>query len=265
MTRLISPTGKRKVLAAVRPNAGIEAAYRKRLDAEIAAMNRSVIYWVQAQYRSNPPVPLAQDNDSPTMGLRGTFDDLATQWTRRFNRMAEELGRHFAKSATERADGAFQSILKRAGWSVKFRMTPAANQALQGVVGENIALIKSIPSRYLTDVQGAVMRGVQVGGDLGSIVKHIESTYGLTRRRAATIARDQTNKAFAVITRVRQVELGVTHCVWMHSSGGREPRPSHRANDGKTYLVAEGWYDPDVKRNIWPGELINCRCSSGSR
>jgi SPP1 gp7 family putative phage head morphogenesis protein len=262
--RLVPPNGKRKILAPVRPNIGVEIAYRKRLDTEIAAMNRSVIYWVRAQYRSNPPIELAQDGDnpdvSPAMGLRGTFDDLGAQWRKRFDTMAEELGRHFAKSATQRADGAFQSILKKAGWSVKFRMTPAANQALQAGIGENIALIKSIPQQYLTQVQGIAMRSIQRGGDLGGMVKEIETQFGVTRKRAAFIAMDQNNKATAIITRVRQQELGIDTALWLHSAGGREPRVSHVKNDGKPYKIAEGWYDPDVKKRIWPGELPRCRC-----
>ena len=259
--RLVTPNGKRKVLAAVHPNAGVEAAYRKKLDTAIAEMNRSVIYWLRAQWRSNMPV-LAQDGDSPAMGLRGTFDDLAAQWTRRFDEMAEELGRHFAKAATERADGAFQSILKRGGWTVKFKMTKAANDVLQASIGENIALIKSIPAQYLTQVQGIAMRSIQTGRDLGAMTKEIEEQFGVTRRRAAIIARDQNNKASAAITRVRQVELGVTQAVWLHSSAGKEPRRSHVAMDGKTYDVAQGMWDPDEKEWIWPGTLINCRCQS---
>jgi len=48
----------------------------------------------------------------------------------------------------------------------------------------------------------------------------------------------------------------------MHSHAGKEPRPSHLANDGKPYKIAEGWYDPDEKKYVWPGTLINCRCFS---
>ncbi len=62
--------------------------------------------------------------------------------------------------------------------------------------------------------------------------------------------------------RVRQVELGITQAKWRHSMGGKKPRPTHLANNGKLYDVARGWYDPAVKKHIFPGELINCRCVS---
>jgi hypothetical protein len=49
-----------KVLRGVRPNAGIEAAYRKKLVALITEMDNSVQYWLRAAYRANEPV-MAQD------------------------------------------------------------------------------------------------------------------------------------------------------------------------------------------------------------
>ena len=104
------------------------------------------------------------------------------------------------------------------------------------------------------------MRSIQRGGDLGAMVKEIETQFGVTRKRAAFIAMDQNNKATAIITRVRQQELGIDTALWLHSAGGREPRVSHVKNDGKPYKIAEGWYDPDVKKRIWPGELPRCRC-----
>jgi uncharacterized protein with gpF-like domain len=68
------------------------------------------------------------------------------------------------------------------------------------------------------------------------------------------------------MNRARQEELGITEAVWLHSHAGKKPRPTHLANHGKRYNVAEGWFDPDpkVRKHIWPGELINCRCVSKS-
>jgi len=56
--------------------------------------------------------------------------------------------------------------------------------------------------------------------------------------------------------------LGIEQAVWLHSGGGKRKRPTHVANSGKRFNVAEGWFDPDpkVRRHIHPGELINCRC-----
>lgn len=249
-----------KTITAVRPNVGIEAAYRRRLDAVIEDMAASYLYWVKAAYRANAP-EMATDA-SPAVELRLAMRRLARRWQRNFDRLAPELAAHFATAATDRSDKALAAKLRAAGFTVKFKMTAAQNDAYQAIIGENIALIKSIPQQYLVNVEGDVMRSVQAGGDLGTLVKRMESYAPVTRRRAAFIARDQNNKATAVMQRVRQRELGITKAKWLHSGGGKEPRPEHVAFSGKTYDVEKGAFLEG--KWTWPGVEINCRCVSVS-
>jgi hypothetical protein len=46
--QLAAPTKRPVKLAPVRPNIGLEIAYRGRLDREIEAMQRSILYHVKA-------------------------------------------------------------------------------------------------------------------------------------------------------------------------------------------------------------------------
>jgi SPP1 gp7 family putative phage head morphogenesis protein len=126
-----------------------------------------------------------------------------------------------------------------------------------------VGLIKSVAQQYLADVQGDVMRSVSEGRKLDDLAAALEHRHGVTKRRAALIARDQNNKATAVFERVRQQELGITKARWQHSAGGKEPRPEHVAwgREGKIYDVKEGMLQEDGKR-VWPGTEINCRCFS---
>lgn len=260
--RLAAPTKKPIRLAPVRPSVPVRDAYQAKFDALIGRMARAVQRAVLATYRRKPPEMAA--DESPAAALRDTIEALSSEWERRFDEFARSAGRQFAERSAAHADRSFSAGLRKAGFTVKFRMTKAANDVMQATIAEQVGLIKSIPQEYLTDVQGAVMRSVQQGRDLASLAQELEHTYGVTKRRAATIARDQNNKATASMTRVRQQELGITQAVWLHSLGGRRPRPTHLANNGKTYDVAEGWLDPAVNKRIWPGELINCRCVSRS-
>jgi SPP1 gp7 family putative phage head morphogenesis protein len=200
---------------------------------------------------------MAQDK-TPAEELNRRMKRLARRWQKRFDQLAPDLAKHFAQAATERSDASLRAALKRGGMTVKFTLTPAANDALQAVVAENVGLIRSIASEHLTDVQGILMRSVARGRDLGGMTKELEARYGVTRRRAATIARDQNNKASAIIQRVRQRELGIKEAIWMHSSAGREPRKSHQDFNGKRYNVETGAYIDGEW--IFPGEKINCRC-----
>ena len=80
------------------------------------------------------------------------------------------------------------------------------------------------------------------------------------QRRAELIARDQSNKANAVVNRARQMELGITEAIWMHSHAGKTPRPDHFKANGTVYKIAEGCKISG--EYIQPGEEINCRCTS---
>ena len=266
MKRLVSPTGKPVRLAAVRPNQGLEAAYRKKLDRLIDRMQRSLVFWLKAAYREKPP-EMAQDasdggvgGKSPAMNLRDEMTSLGARWQAQFDEAAPALAEWFSKSAFSRSDAALKEILKRGGFSVEFKMTRPVNDVFQATVGEQIGLIKSIASEHLSDVQGMLMRSVQTGRDLGQMTEDLQKRYGITKRRAALIARTQNNMATATITRARQQELGITEAEWMHSAGGKHPRPSHVAANGKRFDVSKGMLIDGEW--IWPGQLINCRCVS---
>src|ERR1700677_4348585 len=152
-----------KVLPPVRPNAGLTALYRKRLDKLIEEMHRSVAYFIAAQYRENPP-EMAQDA-SPASDLQDEIKKLSARWQSRFDEAAEALASYFAKAAANRSDVQLRAILRKGGFAIKFKMTRSMNDVLRATIAEQVGLIRSIPQRYLLDVQGSVMRSVQAGHD----------------------------------------------------------------------------------------------------
>jgi uncharacterized protein with gpF-like domain len=236
-----------RVLRPVHPNSGIQALYRQRISRLVDEMSRSYEHWLRAQYRSRPPV-MAQDA-SPAVELQREIAKLGIQWKKRFEYAAPRLARWFATAVERRSMRSLKAILKEGGLSVDFVMTKGMRDVFAATVSENVSLIKSIGSQYHTEVEGLVMRSASVGGDLSFLTKELKHRYGITERRAKLIARDQNSKATAVFTRVRQQEVGITQAVWLHSGGGNHPRPTHVANSGKRYNIAEGWHDPDPKVN----------------
>lgn len=236
--------------------------YKRLLKKLIKEMHDSVIYWLSASYKANEP-EIAMDA-TPAIQLQQAIKKLSRRWQRRFNKAAPILADYFSLDVSKRSDAQLKKILKDAGFTVKFTMTKAQKDVLQATVNQNVSLIKSIPQKYFTDVEGLVMRSVTAGRDLSIVAKGLEKTYGVTKRRAAHIALDQNNKATASLTRARQIEVGITEAVWMHSGGGKHPRPTHMAAGKRKqkYDVAKGWYDPHESKYIFPGELVNCRCVS---
>jgi SPP1 gp7 family putative phage head morphogenesis protein len=228
-------------------------------------MHRSLLYWVLAAYRKTPPI-LAADDDLGTFGparsLTDEMAELGDRWTSRFDEAAPELARWFATAAKDRADGALAATLRKAGMTVRFQMTPEVRDVYQATLAEQVNLIRSIPAQHLARVEGMVNRSVQTGRDIGGLAKELEEAFGVTKRRAAFLARSQNNIATATITRARQTELGIVTSVWLHSGGGRHPRPTHVAMSGKPYEVAKGAFLEGVW--TWPGVQPNCRCVAKS-
>lgn len=261
------------VLKPVRPNLGLEAEYKRRLEALIAEMQASTVYFIKAAYRANTPriALAAQDgvafDESPANLLQRTIKALAKRWLKKFDEASVKLGEWFAGAVNQRSQAQLKKILQEGGIALTdWKVTKAQQDVLDATVHTNVALIKSIPAQYFEQINGLVMRSVQTGRDLGTLTDELQQRYGVTRRRAALIAKTQNNMATASLNKVKQIDLGITEAIWMHSGGGHEPRPTHwkAGKERQRYNVAKGWYDPNpgIARFIQPGELINCRCVS---
>ena len=255
---------KRTRLNPVRANIGVETAYYDAMARKLDKMHASVLYWVSAQYKKNPPLALrvlAQDG-SPASDMRKTMSKLGTRWQRSFAAGADDMAAHFANESMTTGDKTFQAILKKAGFSVAFKNTRAQNDAYRAVVGENVGLIKSLAKDFMHQVEQEVLRSVQRGRDLATLRDKILERAAVSKNRANFIARDQNNKATSLIVAVRQRGLGIKKAEWMHSGGGIHPRESHEEADGTEYEVDQGCLiDGEY---IFPGEEPNCRCVAGS-
>jgi SPP1 gp7 family putative phage head morphogenesis protein len=245
-------------IAAVRPSAALAAKYDAKLQRAVDDMHKSLMYWLRAAYRTTG-ADMALDA-SPARLLRSAMRKLARRWQSNFDDLAPKLAEYFATAANERVAGDMKRILREHGFTVRFTMTRKQNEILQAVIGQQVALIKSIASQHLAAVEGIVMRSVQKGRAMGQLARELEEQVGVTKRRAAVIAKTQTNMSTAVLERTNQLELGLTHAKWGHSAGGRVPRPEHVAFSGKAYEIAKGAFLEGVW--TWPGMEINCRCVS---
>lgn len=89
-------------------------------------------------------------------------------------------------------------------------------------------------------------------------VREIQRQYGMSKRHAKLIARDQTAKLNADITESQQRDAGVSKYEWSGVMDRRE-RKSHRELEGKII----SWDNPpDVGngRKCHPGQDYQCRC-----
>lgn len=272
--------GKRAiVLGAIVPSAQTEATYRRDLSKAIANMSASYEYWLRAKYRRAldtnqaagrlPDPSRAQDADTPgpSESAGDLFEELArlrAHWEKHFDTLASKLAAQAVQAMYGDNVFAWSSKLKRAGFDIKLQMTPAQKLILKAKVPENVALIRSIQQDYHKDVEGIVSRNFLKGRDLATMADEIKERGGVTTRRAALIARDQSNKATAQMNAARQNELGLRFATWLHSSAGKEPRKNHvRAGREQWIFDTQVGIDfGDGFGKVLAGEAINCKCHS---
>ncbi|NWC11927.1 minor capsid protein [Pseudomonas agarici] len=221
-------------------------------------MQDSIVYWLKANYRAAGLADGIAEDESPAMMMRKAMRKLSQRWQGKFSDLADTLSKSFADRALSNSDVSLRNAMEAAGATVKFTMTAEMNDVYQGCIGEQVGLIKSIASEHLSEVQGLVMRSVQRGRDLGELSEELQKRYGITKRRAALIARDQNNKATSAMQSARQRAIGIKEGIWRHSGGGKVPRHSHVQASGKAFDLAKGMFIDGEW--IMPGEKINCRC-----
>lgn len=230
----------------IKPNVGNDRAYLKEL--------RTILRRIKQDVND------AKTDDVTQFGNR--IDYLLEQWSKRLDRLGYTISKRFINRNRVTFDKRFMQELRKAGFTVKFQLSPNIEDILEASVKENVGLIKSIGVDYLERVQQQVWSGVASGYDLGQIAKGLSKSYGISDRRAKNIARDQGAKAHAIIERERRKEAGITQAVWLHSHAGKVPRPSHVKANGKVFDIEKGLY----LDGVWtlPGVQINCKCGSAS-
>lgn len=265
----------------IRANAGIEAEYKKRLQALVDEMSASLNWWLGAEYKRQQKKILAYDaaapwwrhtldrvpafDASPARSMQQVLRQRMRQWMRVFDEKAATLATWFANRVNTSATAATSaSIGAVAGFAVKFKPTRAMNNAMQSVIASNVNLITSIPRETATKIEDLVMRSVRKGRDLAGLNADLEKIFGDNKVRARTIARDQLNKATEDLSSVRMKSVGITQAVWIHAGVGKHPRQTHKAFHGKVFDLSgneAGLFDNSVGHHVLPGELINCQCT----
>ena len=253
--------------------------YRKKLAALIARMQKEAQREILRAYQGEE-AQIAADA-VPANVLYRLVRGLRDKYQKLFNKKARSLSLWFVNSVDRYTEVAlkgalrhyqsekFQQELSDLGLLHDFKRTPALTNAVQSFVHENVNLIKSIPEKYFTEVEGMVMRAVrserstewlsnELFKNYGNMPADNGKVYNKTIRRAVMIARDQNHKATEQLNRTRQLGLGVKRGMWQHATGVKEPRHSHEQANGKIFDLDKGLkIDGDY---IFPGEKINCHC-----
>jgi hypothetical protein len=254
----IKPT-KSRVL---HTNAGLKSQYTRLLIKIVRELSTEVATAIKEQYRQDESQIVG--DDSPVSRLQSLLTAARERFAARIEFTAPRLAQWFVERVRNGVNKAQKESFMAAGlqgFTVSFETGTLTQSVVESLVSENVNLIKSIGSQYLTDVEGIVMRGVQSGRDLKQISTELKKRYDITARRAAMIARDQANKATQGISRANCLDAGISRAEWIHIPGRKSERRVHRSWNGKQFDLSKGLYNPETNQWELPGQPICCNCS----
>ncbi|WP_457967638.1 minor capsid protein [Pseudomonas sp. R4-84] len=174
---------------------------------------------------------------------------------------ANRLAADFVQSSLKKSE---RDLGKSAGIDV-FSGSSVMQDYLKASAQQNAQLIKSIPTKYLEEVQTLVMANMRSGMRPGFIEKALQEQFGVTRRRAKMIARDQTSKIQGELAEKQQKNAGFEYFQWIDSDDSRV-RHRHSEIANKVTAYGKGIYRWDNLplssdgKPIKPGSDYQCRC-----
>jgi len=256
LAALAAQTGtKRRVIECrpIEPRIGTEADYFRvlnRMLAEAAAFVRSDILPAVEAERAG----LTRDALGDRLG--SVFGSLRALLTRLVG-AADTMVRNILDLEAQRHTDRFKETVRSAiGIDIGAVISKNDLSDLMSLAAQrNASLIKSLSEDVAKRVEQAALENLANGGTAKQLQQRLTEDFGIAKRRAKTIARDQTSKLTGDLNRFRQQQSGVEKYRWSTSRDERV-RATHRANEGKIF----SWDDPPATGH--PGHEVNCRCTA---
>lgn len=155
--------------------------------------------------------------------------------------------------------------------SLNLRGDNTLREVIDQFLRENVRLIESVATSHLPRMETIIQQATAGQVRVEDLQAEIMGTFNVSESRAALIARDQTLKANAELTQVRQQKVGVTDYIWSTSKDERvRGRPGGKwAKSQSDHWVLDGtrqtWLSPPVTNPVrgernHPGRDYQCRC-----
>ena len=206
-------------------------------------------------YPKHDTIHLDAFSDKIKEALRSGRESFGKVYTdQELEKMADRIGRQASGFNRQQLGRVLQAMI---GVDV-FMPDHFSEELLTGFVHRNVALIKTIPERYFSQVEELIHREVSQGVRANVIANEIlGDKLSTTKFNASRIARDQVAKANAAFNKYRQVNLGVSGYYWRGMLDNRE-RDEHVNLEGNYY----DWDSGGEPGEGNPGEPVLCRCNA---
>lgn len=136
-----------------------------------------------------------------------------------------------------------------------FLTSPAVNAFMAQKVAENVSLVRTLPERFKDGLKKKLEDELREAPfDQERLTKFLREEYKVGGYNVRRLCRDQVSKLANQLSEIRHNQLGITSYVW-RSAQDERTRPTHAANDGKTFE----WANPPAETGP-PGADVMCRC-----
>lgn len=246
-------------------NAAVQDRYVQALNRLVVQMTRQTNRELKRFFEAPDQRAFFGQDASTASQARILTNAIQKKFEQLFNKKAKGLAESMVGQADKASSASLYSSLKEMSGGLSMKTTILTGPLLDvttAAIAENVALIRSIPAQYMTQVQGSVMRSITTGNGMQDLVPALAKHEGVTVRRARNIAIDQTRKAYNTINKGRMEKLGVNQFEWIHSGGGQKPRQHHIDLSGQIYSFDDlPVIDENTGERGIPGQLINCGCT----
>lgn len=263
MIRLLRRLGpikpRRKRLPRQHPADAIAAEYLRDIIGAVAGARRAALSVLpeirQLAARARQAAGRSDASQSDEEHARALLQMAGQEWARAWRphliehkaqRVAQEVSRHQQRQLDRQVEAAV-------GVSLRGASMPSMDR-IEGWAAANVALIKTVPERYLDRLKADTIDALEAGRRPEDLAAEWEDRWGMAERDAERIARDQVAKLTADLNQDRQQALGVTDFIWRTMNDNRV-REEHAALEGEQFP----WDSPPAETGL-PGDDVNCRC-----
>jgi SPP1 gp7 family putative phage head morphogenesis protein len=176
------------------------------------------------------------------------------------NKLIQKIATDITNKIYKRNRTLWNKKLAGFGISIKGKESFKGEQEyIKSRIQTNVKLITNLKEEYLEGLEIDVAMAYEQGKTSSSLAEIISKKYGIEKRKAKLIARNEVKNTNTQLNNKQVAELGFDEVVWL-TSGDERVRSEHRKHNRKKYKVGVGL--PDGKGGMEEaGDAINCRCT----
>lgn len=270
--RQVTGRRRRRAVPRARPPLTVEREYGSAIAAIVEAAHEAVVReivpelagWVDGERLSREDAAEVRTDAGMLPKVRTVVRRVASQFLDAISPFSlEALADRFASRTSEWSRAESRRQAEAAVGVDVFAAEPNLGPLAADFVAENVALIRTVPEKFFTDVEGTILRGIPAGKLPRDLADEIAEAGEVSKRRAMLIARDQVGKFYGKVNEARQRRVGVESYFW-RDVGDNRVRPEHEERNGVEYAwtpeAAERLGLPYLPPEEQPGQPPLCRC-----